>query len=618
MASPNLSITIEPTVSGKARFLRTSPRYTNDHEYGILNPYIVITNNGSSAVTATKVELTVANNSTSVSKTYEKFLDGNGEFTLETAMIAAGGSLGWLPSSDMVTNFSNGQTLTVRITCQGFSDPAVFTKTLEAHVNPTPEGSYRFWAKVQDLRSGELWKVNGTSHAQTNPAQLYAFDVNVAALDGSGGRLPGTDGTKNEHSRLWGKPIYSIGDGSVLHFRNDFPTNPRPLNPGEDYAVVFPDLWALIGQVGDGNGNFVTIQTSTEVVLYAHMQPGSLNPAILSQGVIVKKGDFLGLAGNSGASSGPHLHIHANLASNTNTPPSWTGAPRPLNFRQVKATDWDALQLLVSGGVGLSQGFWIDLDSRGFPPGDLAVWPDGTLPFGRKAIAKVKDVAVSADGQPWVLRGDNAIRTTNLRFPAHGILFDVNPGGSAKKITVAGQKPYLIGMNGKIWEGRPDGWFQLANSPECVALAGMNDGTLYVVTTANRVRRWDSGNQEWPEPIGSGPATGLCAGSTVYSIGQDQRIFSPKAGQLGWVQVSNSPQVKAIALDPATNKLWAVRLDGRIVSRGTLGLWAEHPGNGVALDIVAYDGIPYVIGTDEGLWRGVGHNGWYKMNLVEP
>ena len=47
-------------------------------------------------------------------------------------------------------------------------------------------------------------------------------------------------------------------------------------------------------------------------MLYAHLQPGSLNPKVLLPNATVQAGDYLGRAGSSGWSTKPHLHIHAN------------------------------------------------------------------------------------------------------------------------------------------------------------------------------------------------------------------------------------------------------------------------------------------------------------------
>ena len=174
---------------------------------------------------------------------------------------------------------------------------------------------------MRDLRPGEFWTTHGTAHANTQQ-QFFAYDVCVSTDGtwGTGRLLPGTDGTMNEHYRLWGKPIHAIADGNVADFCNDFPTNQVP---GQvDPAAAAYDFK---GQPFHGNGNFFTIADTSkeETILYAHMQPGTLNPALLKVGNAVKKGDFLGLAGNAGAASEPHLHIHANRTPTSGG--SWLG-----------------------------------------------------------------------------------------------------------------------------------------------------------------------------------------------------------------------------------------------------------------------------------------------------
>ena len=63
-----------------------------------------------------------------------------------------------------------------------------------------------------------------------------------------------------------------------MHALDTFPTNPTPAsNP----PMAFPDIGAQMTAVGHGNGNVVTVANGNETVLYAHLQPGSLNPKVL-------------------------------------------------------------------------------------------------------------------------------------------------------------------------------------------------------------------------------------------------------------------------------------------------------------------------------------------------
>ncbi len=65
------------------------------------------------------------------------------------------------------------------------------------------------------------------------------------------------------------------------------PTTDPTLHPAGNHVVI---------EVGDG-----------EYVLMAHLQPGSV---AVSEGQAVQPGDLIGLTGNSGNSSEPHVHIH--------------------------------------------------------------------------------------------------------------------------------------------------------------------------------------------------------------------------------------------------------------------------------------------------------------------
>jgi hypothetical protein len=55
-------------------------------------------------------------------------------------------------------------------------------------------------------------------------------------------------------------------------------------------------------------GNHVFIDTGTETVKLAHLRPGTVTVTV---GQSVRAGDLLGQVGNSGNSTEPHLHIHA-------------------------------------------------------------------------------------------------------------------------------------------------------------------------------------------------------------------------------------------------------------------------------------------------------------------
>ena len=90
-----------------------------------------------------------------------------------------------------------------------------------------------------------------------------------------------------------GDPITATRAGRVTNTANDFPDDGDAANAGGN------SVWILHS---DGT-----------VAAYFHMSQGSV---MVTVGQDVVAGDLLGLAGNSGASSGPHLHFQV-FATNT-------------------------------------------------------------------------------------------------------------------------------------------------------------------------------------------------------------------------------------------------------------------------------------------------------------
>jgi hypothetical protein len=251
--------------------------------------------------------------------------------------------------------------LTVSVWCNGFTDPASVALPLDPHSNPVTGGAYLFPARADDLRDGEFWQgISGKHSPAGGGVQLFGYDMAVVAYDGQNdtwnGLLPGGSNAKNEDHRVWGKPVYAMADGTVQSWANDKPTNP---NPPSDLSPPDPV-----------EGNHFYIQHGPELMLYAHLQQGTLNNDLMAPEAPVKAGDFLGLAGNSGNSSGPHLHIHAI----TGTLP-WQGPPIPITFRD----SWVIDRAVVSG-YG-AEGPWVKLQGQCLPAVTSLIWPNALLPL---------------------------------------------------------------------------------------------------------------------------------------------------------------------------------------------------------------------------------------------
>lgn len=144
------------------------------------------------------------------------------------------------------------------------------------------------------------------------PNQRHALDI-VGWQDG--GTHTG-DGTRVEDYFVWGQPLVAPAAGTVVEVFNDEPEQ----TPGSTLSETNPDAFKTLHPAG----NHVVIQTAKEEFVYmAHMQRGSV---LVKSGDLVKPGDAIGLVGNSGNTSEPHLHIHIqNVADFFN--PSAVGIP---------------------------------------------------------------------------------------------------------------------------------------------------------------------------------------------------------------------------------------------------------------------------------------------------
>lgn len=102
--------------------------------------------------------------------------------------------------------------------------------------------------------------------------------------------------------------------------------------PG-DKAAIFSASTGIVTKRNDGShgydsyGNVVVITSKvnghTVTFTYAHMTTGS-SPIVLGQTVQV--GDFIGLVGQTGEATGPHLHFEVNVDGTTIDPIPWMEA----------------------------------------------------------------------------------------------------------------------------------------------------------------------------------------------------------------------------------------------------------------------------------------------------
>lgn len=136
------------------------------------------------------------------------------------------------------------------------------------------------------------------SGGHQNRSGLYAIDA--LGLSGTYGPLltDEEDGDPGIYSG-WGREIVAPAAGTVVFARNDHIG--QPVAGISDPAYFSPQY-----RNGGDPGNYVVIDHgNSEFSMIAHMQEGSIRVA---PGNEVRRGQVLGLLGNSGDTSGPHVH----------------------------------------------------------------------------------------------------------------------------------------------------------------------------------------------------------------------------------------------------------------------------------------------------------------------
>ena len=119
-------------------------------------------------------------------------------------------------------------------------------------------------------------------------AQKGAFDIVITDENGKSYK---NNREKNENYYAFAKELIAPCDAEVVLVVDGIKDN----KPGEfnSYYII---------------GNTVILKTNNdEYLLFAHFKQNSI---VVKQGENVKKGELLGLCGNSGNSSEPHLHFH--------------------------------------------------------------------------------------------------------------------------------------------------------------------------------------------------------------------------------------------------------------------------------------------------------------------
>jgi hypothetical protein len=376
MSAPKLNIKVQPEQGGKAFYLPIAAQASSEKALVKIVLRLDIKNNESKTVTLEGIEFSFPGSShdAQTMKGVKIALDPAGSADPNDGKIAPGTIAVWsngvvdLDTTEEGENSIRNEVylkvpapakVKVSLTCAGFSDPATVTMDLIPYTNATGDGSLILPFAPYELEDGE-YIVTSAKHWANGGAggnQIFAHDIGIhAKVNGEWTKLhAGKKGNKNSHYRIWGKPVRAVADGTVESFETTVETNP---SPGEQLEVI------------TGAGNHFWIRHGNIEVLYAHLQKGSQPFELLTKGALVKAGQHLGLAGNSGRSGGPHLHLEGRDSA--------TNALRGLPFKNGWVLERDKIKANQSGP-------WVRLTDDGISKDAVAIWPASTFP--RKLIA---------------------------------------------------------------------------------------------------------------------------------------------------------------------------------------------------------------------------------------
>ena len=178
-------------------------------------------------------------------------------------------------------------------------DISVVTPAIEVNRDPV--------VAVAPPLAGDNWvAANGPSNSSAHrvtviPIDGHAYDAQRFAIDWvqlyPDGKTYRGDPLDNKNYRAYGAEIHSVANGTVTEILDGLPQN-IPNSPKLAVEITLETIGGNHVIVDLGNGRYA---------FYAHMQPGSLRVKV---GDKVARGQVLGLLGNTGNSSEPHLHFH--------------------------------------------------------------------------------------------------------------------------------------------------------------------------------------------------------------------------------------------------------------------------------------------------------------------
>lgn len=160
------------------------------------------------------------------------------------------------------------------------------------------------------------WKVSQGINGKYTHKDAWSFAYDFQAVD-SGGNICKSSGAFKEDFFTYGLPVTAPADGRVAAVRYNIPDNP-------------------VGKVNtaDNWGNYVITEHAPNYYsCISHLKAGSVK---VMPWQYVKKGEIIALAGNSGRSPFPHVHIQFQESPNAGAPSLY------FDFSNLLALDGEA------------------------------------------------------------------------------------------------------------------------------------------------------------------------------------------------------------------------------------------------------------------------------------
>ena len=174
---------------------------------------------------------------------------------------------------------------------------------------PTIQTSRRAPVQIAAPLRGSGWiDANGCCNDPTSPHRTLLLPTNgsyrtpeIFAIDWIRvvqGRFFTGDGSKLTDYPYYGTPIHAVASGVVVSAINNRPQVPPNTSTADNHTLHNP---------ADYSGNSVIERIARGVyATYAHMQTGSVR---VKAGQRLRTGEVIGLLGNSGNTTAPHLHF---------------------------------------------------------------------------------------------------------------------------------------------------------------------------------------------------------------------------------------------------------------------------------------------------------------------